>query len=71
MKSNDDMRRFFNCKHFDQEKSNTNWIVCPTMPFDVLVDRTSENCENYTGIRAQNSSKDTKRALNDKSKEIK
>lgn len=57
MKTNDDMWRCFNCKHFDQKKSNKNWIVCPIMPFDVVVDRKSEDCKKYVGIRGQNSSK--------------
>ena len=71
MKSNDKMGRCNNCKHLDRKQSNINWLICPIIPFDVIVDRTSENCEKYVGIRGQNSSRDTKPALNDKKKESK
>lgn len=57
MVKSDDMWRCFNCKHFDRQQSNKNWIACSNMPVDVMVDGKSEDCENYVGRREQNSSK--------------
>jgi len=43
----DKMEKCKTCKNFDRKKSNENWIVCPVIPYAVIVAKTSENCERY------------------------
>ena len=56
IRTNFGLWRCFNCKLFDRKKSNEHWVVCLDMPLDVMVDKKSDDCENYVGKREQNSS---------------
>jgi len=46
------MKKCKSCKHYDTEKSNENWVVCPCIPLDVMLKGTSKDCENYEEITA-------------------
>jgi len=41
------MEKCKSCKNYDKERSNKNWVVCPKIPFSVVMSGTSEDCENY------------------------
>ncbi len=55
-KENDDMGRCYTCQSRDVHKSTENWITCPNMPLDVIIDLNSRDCENYKSIEEGNSS---------------
>ena len=43
------MERCKTCIHYDDEKSNKNWVVCEgtNMTLEVIQSGTSKNCTNY------------------------
>jgi len=41
------MEKCESCKKNDKEKSNKNWVVCSEMPLNVIMNKTSKNCEKY------------------------
>ena len=43
----DSIKKCKSCKNYDVEKSNDNWTVCKNMPLNVMMSKSSKNCENY------------------------